>query len=45
MAQGMSEQQIVEDYPELPVEDICACLAFAARREHQLTAIQGAGNP
>lgn len=39
LAQGMSEQQIIEDYPELTVEDIRACLAFAANREHQLTAI------
>ncbi|MGD9584313.1 MAG: DUF433 domain-containing protein [Lysobacterales bacterium] len=37
MAQGMTEQQIVEDYPELVVEDIRACLAFAADREHRLT--------
>jgi uncharacterized protein (DUF433 family) len=43
MAQGMSEQQIIEDYPELSVEDIRACLAFAARREHQVTAVHGAG--
>lgn len=39
MSQGMTEQQIVEDYPELTVEDIRACLAFAAHREHQLTAV------
>lgn len=39
MAQGMTEQQIVEDYPELVVEYIRACLAFAADREHRLTAI------
>jgi len=39
LAQGMSEQQIIEDYPELTVEDIRACLAFAANREHQITAI------
>ena len=41
MSQGISEQQIVEDYPELTVEDIRACLAFAAQREHQLTAVYG----
>lgn len=39
MSQGISEQQIIEDYPELSVEDIRACLAFAAQREHQLTAV------
>jgi len=36
MAQGMSEQQIVEDYPELSVKDARACLDFADRREHQV---------
>lgn len=39
LAQGMSEADIITDYPELAVEDIRACLAFAANREHQLTAI------
>lgn len=39
LAQGMSEKEIVEDYPELTVADIRACLAFAANREHQLKAI------
>ncbi len=36
LAQGMSEQDIVVDYPELTTEDIRACLAFAVNREHQL---------
>jgi uncharacterized protein (DUF433 family) len=31
--------EILEDHPELTVEDIRACLAFAANREHQLTKI------
>lgn len=39
LAQGMSEKEIIEDYPELTIEDIRACLAFAANREHQLTVI------
>lgn len=39
LAQGMSEAEIIEDYPELSVEDIRACLSFAANREHQLTSI------
>ncbi|MBV62852.1 DUF433 domain-containing protein [Abyssibacter profundi] len=39
LSQGMSEADILADYPELAVEDIRACLAFAAKREHQLTAI------
>jgi uncharacterized protein (DUF433 family) len=37
LAQGMSEQEILEDYPELTTEDIRACLSFAAHREHNLT--------
>lgn len=41
LAHGVSEREIVEDYPELTVEDIRACLAFAADREHQLIATQG----
>jgi len=32
LASGMSEQQILEDFPDLTVEDIRACLAFAAER-------------
>lgn len=36
LAGGMSEKQILEDFPELRVEDIRACLAFAADRERQL---------
>jgi uncharacterized protein (DUF433 family) len=36
LASGMSEQEILEDYPELSSEDIKACLAFAADREHHL---------
>lgn len=42
LSQGMSENQILEDYPELSVEDIRASLAFAAQREHQLTSIASA---
>ncbi len=37
LASGMSESQILEDHPELTQDDIRACLAFAANREHQLT--------
>lgn len=42
MAQGMTERQIIHDHPELVVEDIRACLAFAAfaaDREHRLTVV------
>lgn len=35
LASGMSKKEIVEDYPELTEEDINACLAYAADREHK----------
>lgn len=36
MAAGLSPQEILGDFPELEEEDIAACLAFAADREHRL---------
>jgi uncharacterized protein (DUF433 family) len=36
LAGGMSEQQILTDFPELTVDDIRASLAFAAERERRL---------
>ncbi len=36
LASGMTFNEIVEDFPELTVEDIKACLAFAADRENRL---------
>lgn len=36
LADGMSEADIIEDFPELESADIRACLAFAADREHNL---------
>ncbi len=36
LAEGMGEKEIIEDFPELESEDIRACLAFAADREHNL---------
>ena len=33
LASGMSEQEILDDFPDLTRDDICACLAFAADRE------------
>ena len=39
LASGMSEAEILKDHPELTQEDIRACLAFAANREHQLSTI------
>lgn len=37
LASGMSNEQIVAEYPELTREDINAALAFAANREQRLT--------
>ncbi len=34
LSQGMSEADIIADFPELEIEDIRAALAFAADREH-----------
>jgi uncharacterized protein (DUF433 family) len=39
LADGMSEAEIIEDFPELDVADIRACLAFAANREHNLLTV------
>ena len=36
LASGMSEEEILSDYPELSSEDIKACLAYAADREHKI---------
>ena len=36
LAGGMTEEEILSDFPELTREDIRACLAFAANRERQL---------
>ncbi|HXV63048.1 MAG TPA: DUF433 domain-containing protein [Vicinamibacteria bacterium] len=36
LAGGMSEDQILSDFPALTREDIRACLAFAAARERRL---------
>jgi uncharacterized protein (DUF433 family) len=39
LASGMSEAEIVADFPELTTEDIRACLAFAADRERKLASV------
>ncbi len=36
MAAGMTRQEILNDYPELTMTDIQACLEFAAARERTL---------
>lgn len=39
LASGMSEAEILGDFPDLTSEDIRACLAFAADRERRLMSI------
>jgi uncharacterized protein (DUF433 family) len=39
LASGMSEDDILRDFPDLTREDIRACLAFAADRERRLVSI------
>jgi uncharacterized protein (DUF433 family) len=36
LASGMSNDEIIADFPELTIVDIQACLAYAADREHKL---------
>jgi uncharacterized protein (DUF433 family) len=38
LASGMSEAEVLDDFPDLEPEDIRACLAFAADRERRLMA-------
>lgn len=39
LANGMSSEEIIADFPELDLADIRACLAFAADREHRLAVV------
>ena len=41
LAGGMSEDEILADFPQLLREDIRACLAFAAERERRLSGTPG----
>jgi uncharacterized protein (DUF433 family) len=41
LASGMTEAQILHDFPDLTAEDIRACLAFAANRERRLMTTPG----
>ena len=36
LASGLADAEILREFPELAVEDIRACLAFAADRERRL---------
>jgi len=39
LAGGMTEEEILTDFPDLTKEDIKACLAFAAERERKLASL------
>lgn len=39
LAGGMTEEKILEDFPDLTHNDIRACLAFAADRERRLAVL------
>lgn len=41
LAGGMSPEDIVAEFPDLTLEDVRACLAFAADRERKLATLQG----
>jgi uncharacterized protein (DUF433 family) len=36
LASGMTQKEIIEDYPEITLSDIQACLAYAAEREQRI---------
>lgn len=39
LASGMSQEEIIKDFPDLTIEDIKVCLAFAADRERKLSIV------
>ena len=42
LAAGITPQEIVEEFPDLTLEDIRACLAYAADRERRLWVVPAA---
>ncbi len=42
LAGGMTEEQILDDFPSLVLEDVRAVLAFAAMRERRLASFSAA---
>ena len=39
LANGMTFENIVEDFPELTQKDVLACLAYAADKEHKIECV------
>ena len=40
LASGMTQDEILEDFPDLTRDDILACLAFAADREKRMMIVE-----
>ncbi len=40
LSNGMSQQEVLDDFPELSSQDILAVLAYAADREHQVYSLK-----
>ncbi len=41
LAGGMTQEELLGEFPDLTVEDIRACFAFAADRERKLATLPG----
>jgi uncharacterized protein (DUF433 family) len=39
LASGMSYEEVLEDFPYLTMDDIMACLSFAAERSHHMAIV------
>jgi uncharacterized protein (DUF433 family) len=42
LASGMTEAEVLADFPQLSHDDILACLAFAAERERRIMPVSAA---
>jgi uncharacterized protein (DUF433 family) len=42
LASGMTQEEIIADFPTLTREDVLACLAFAAERERRILPVPAA---
>lgn len=42
LASGMTEAEVIADFPDLAHEDVLACLAFAAERERRIMPVPAA---
>lgn len=40
LSSGMTQQEVLDDFPELTEQDILAVLAYAADREHQVYSLK-----